>query len=136
MKNIMLTGVVLVVISGTAIATAATKEIFGDKSIVIPISNKNENVDKNVSFSFEQTVEGNGFYMTYKYSKMGILNSKTTPIDLGLASETQLDGLCRLNIGVGYPLDSPERLRLQRSQWRCGFIALRQVVVPLKMNAL
>ena len=24
-----------------------------------------------MSFSFEQTVQGNGYYMTYKYAKMG-----------------------------------------------------------------
>ena len=31
----------------------------------------NQIVDKNVSFAFEQTVQGNGYYMTYKYAKEG-----------------------------------------------------------------
>ena len=80
MKSIMLTALVLVVILGAATSGAAAKKAvvipsidpFGDGSYVIkPITYKNMVVDKNVSFSFEQTVQGNGYYMTYKYAKMG-----------------------------------------------------------------
>jgi hypothetical protein len=68
----MLAALVLIVILGTAtITTAATYDGFGDKSAVIPIVFANQIVDKNVSFAFEQSVQGNGYYMTYKYAKMG-----------------------------------------------------------------
>ena len=79
MKSIMLAALVLVVILGTAANGVAASapvvpsiDVFGDGSIVIkPIVDKNMVEDKNVSFSFEQSVQGNGYYMTYKYAKMG-----------------------------------------------------------------
>ena len=81
MKSIMLAALVLVVFLGTAaIATAASTtvtpyakniDLWGDKSTMLWNTYQNQIVEKNVSFSFEQTVQGNGYYMTYKYAKMG-----------------------------------------------------------------
>lgn len=77
MKSIMIAALVLVVIFGTATITmAATTDPFGDKSSVIPVIFTNQVVDKNVSFSFEQSVQGNGYFMTYKYAKMGNVEFK------------------------------------------------------------
>lgn len=82
----MLTALVLVAILGTtAIATAAIAHqpddeaqnvakfmgISNDQAVAFLLANQNQIVDRNVSFSFEQTVQGNGYYMTYKYAKAG-----------------------------------------------------------------
>ena len=85
MKSIMLTTLVLVVVLGTAAETAAALKYsggstapnvntFAGSTILYPdyhLNHANQVIDKNVSFSFEQTVQGNGYYMTYKYAKMG-----------------------------------------------------------------
>jgi len=88
----MLAALVLIVFLGTA--TALTNSyiaqpdptqksindfvggIYGTKDakgnvINYPITFANQVVDKNLSFTFEQSVQGNGYYMTYKYAKMG-----------------------------------------------------------------
>ena len=93
MKSIMLAELILVVILGTAaIATTAAaadgRSPYG-KSIDsflgttnynqvddrgsgnLVFADQNRIIDKNVSFSFEQSVQGNGYYMTYKYARMG-----------------------------------------------------------------
>ena len=90
MKSIMLAALVLVVFLGTAaIATAADGRSPYGKSIDsflgttnynqvddrgsgnLVFADQNRIIDKNVSFSFEQSVQGNGYYMTYKYARMG-----------------------------------------------------------------
>jgi hypothetical protein len=74
LKNIMIAVVVLFVILGTvAIATQdnPNDELRKFIGYNYPITDANRIIDKNVSFSFEQTVTGNGYYMTYKYAKMG-----------------------------------------------------------------
>ena len=88
MKSIMLAVLVLIAVLGTTapIATAADpviKQPDYTQSAVdsfvgysFPFSHKNEIVDKNVSFSFEQTVQGNGYFMAYKYAKMGNVEFK------------------------------------------------------------
>jgi hypothetical protein len=64
---------ILVVIVGTAVTATAVTDPNVDKFIGYPytISDPNRLVEKNLSFNFEQTVQGNGYYMTYKYAKMG-----------------------------------------------------------------
>lgn len=93
MKNITLVALALVVILGTAaIATASgglpwvvptnpqpdstQKSVNDFVGHTFTFTDKNQVVDKNVSFSFEQTVQGNGYYMTYKYAKMGNVEFK------------------------------------------------------------
>ncbi|MGD0951717.1 MAG: hypothetical protein ABR985_04875 [Methanotrichaceae archaeon] len=75
MKSIMLAALVLGFVLGTAaIATAYDYSQNAVDSFVgshYPFTYPNQVVDKNVSFSFEQNVQGNGYYMTYKYAKMG-----------------------------------------------------------------
>jgi hypothetical protein len=78
----MLAALVLVVILGTAATVSAaikpsktvsgssTYNPFGDSFSFVP-QYTNQIIDRNVSFSFEQTVQGNGYYMTYKYAKAG-----------------------------------------------------------------
>jgi hypothetical protein len=90
MKNTMLAAFVIVIILATAtIATAAnyvddsqkgvnsfvggvygTKDSKGN-TINYPLTYSNQVIDKNVSYGLQQTVQGNGYYMSYKYSKMG-----------------------------------------------------------------
>ena len=72
----MLAALVLVVILGTA--AIGTAYVDGTQSSVnsfvghpFTFTYPNQIVDKNVSFSFEQSVQGNGYYVTYKYAKMG-----------------------------------------------------------------
>jgi len=75
----MLAALVLVVILGTAAIAAAYEAEPGwpyYKDAKGNFLNQNMIVDKNVSFSFEQTVQGNGYYMTYKYAKMGATEFK------------------------------------------------------------
>jgi hypothetical protein len=70
----MIVAVAQVVILGiTAIATAVDpndelKDFLGYK---YPLKDANSIIDKNASFSFEQSVQGNGYFMTNKYAKMG-----------------------------------------------------------------
>ena len=82
MKSIMLAALVLGFVLGTAaIAMAASTTVYpysskaidlwGDKSTYLWNNYQNQVVDKNVSFSLEQNVQGYGYYMTYKYAKMG-----------------------------------------------------------------
>lgn len=58
---------VLVVILGTASAWGGPFGTYTDP---------NYNLEKNISFSFEQSVQGNGYFMTYKYAKMGNIEFK------------------------------------------------------------
>jgi hypothetical protein len=71
----MLAALVLVVIVGTAAVSSAIdatqKSVNDFVGHDFTFTNKNMVVDKNVSFSFEQSVQGNGYFMTYKYAKMG-----------------------------------------------------------------
>jgi hypothetical protein len=76
---------VLVAILGSAvISTAQTipqpdytqKAVNGFIGYSYPITDPNRIIEKNVSFSFEQTVQGNGYYMAYKYAKMGNVEFK------------------------------------------------------------
>jgi hypothetical protein len=80
MKSTMLAALVLVAILGSAvISTAQTipqpdttqKSVNSFIGYSYPITDPNRIIEKNVSFSFEQTVQGNGYYMAYKYAKMG-----------------------------------------------------------------
>ena len=65
---------VLVVIQGlAAIATASNpnddiKDFLGYK---YTLTDANRAIDKNMSFSLEQSVQGNGYFMTNKHAKMG-----------------------------------------------------------------
>jgi len=71
LKSIILTALALGVMIGTIVAASSPYDVFGDGSIYAKLVNKNMIVDKNVSFSFDQSVQGTGYYMTYKYAKFG-----------------------------------------------------------------
>ena len=76
LKKMMLAALVLVVILGTAAIGTAYVDVTQSSvnSFVghpFTFTYPNQIVDKNVSFSFEQSVQGNGYYVTYKYAKMG-----------------------------------------------------------------
>ena len=80
----MLVASVLVVILGTAaIATAwdastdpVNKFLGYNYFTKAAYPDANRVIEKNLSFNFEQSVQGNGYYMTYKYAKMGNVELK------------------------------------------------------------
>jgi hypothetical protein len=39
-------------------------------------TNPNTIIERNLTFSFEQSVQGTGYFMTYKYAKMGNIEFK------------------------------------------------------------
>lgn len=106
----MLAALVLVVILGTAaIASADATQSAVDSFVGHPFvfTDKNMVVDKNVSFSFEQSVQGNGYFMTYKYAKMG--NSEFKDYAHGSGS---LD-----NEAVLTAFDSSHKYHLWNADW-------------------
>lgn len=74
LKNIIIATVIFFVILGTA--TIAIQDNPNDELRKFigqnyPITDANMVIDKNLSFSFEQSVQGNGYFMTHKYAKTG-----------------------------------------------------------------
>jgi hypothetical protein len=74
----MIAALVLVVVLGTALIGSALTDPNVDKFVghSYSIADPNRIVDKNVSFTFEQSVQGDGYFMTYKYAKMGDVEFK------------------------------------------------------------
>jgi hypothetical protein len=72
LKCIMLTVILIVILGTAAIATAdwSSDEMRKFIGYNYPFADANRIIDKNLSFSLEQSVQGNGYFMTYKYAKM------------------------------------------------------------------
>ena len=69
LKKIILGAVALVIIMGISAA-------WNFPPLASDYTNPNTIIERNLTFSFEQSVQGTGYFMTYKYAKMGNIEFK------------------------------------------------------------